>query len=198
MHFEYSETEINYLKKQDEKLAFYIDKIGMLQREINPNIFENFINQIIGQQISNKAYATVSGRIKNLLKEITPTNILKYDDDTLQQCGLSFRKVSYMKNIANFWQENKNLDLQNLSNEEIIKTLTEIKGVGIWTVEMLLLFSLQRKDVLSYNDLVIRNSLMKLHNLESLTKKDFVKYKELYSPYGSIASLYLWELNNIL
>ncbi len=198
MHFEYSETEINYLKKQDEKLAFYINKIRMLQREINPNIFENFINQIIGQQISNKAYATVSGRIKNLLKEITPTNILKYDDDTLQQCGLSFRKVSYMKNIANFWQENKNLDLQNLSNEEIIKTLTEIKGVGIWTVEMLLLFSLQRKDVLSYNDLVIRNSLMKLHNLESLTKKDFVKYKELYSPYGSIASLYLWELNNIL
>ncbi len=199
MIFEYTEEELNHLKDLDENLAFYIDKIGKIEREINPNIFECLIYQIIGQQISNKAFTTIKDRVKNLLVEITPTSILAGKNEDIQKCGMSFKKVEYMKNIAKFWESDV-LDFDNLhslSNEELIDKLTQIKGVGPWTVEMLLIFSLQRKDVLSYNDLIIKNNLMKIHNINKMDKTTFNKYKNLYSPYGSIASLYLWELNNI-
>jgi len=87
------------------------------------------------------------------------------------------------------------LQLAHLSDEEVIKQLSLLNGVGIWTAEMLLIFSLQRPDVVSYGDLGIRKGMMKLYGLESLTKKQFESYREHYSPYGSVASLYLWELS---
>ncbi len=199
MIFEYTEKELEHLKSLDKNLAFYIDKIGKIKREINPNIFECLIYQIIGQQISNKAFSTIKGRVKNLLVEITPNSILSSKNEDIQKCGMSFKKVEYMKNIATFCKSDA-LDFDNLdaiSNDDLINTLTQINGVGPWTVEMLLIFSLQRKDVLSYNDLIIKNNLMKIHNIEKMNKSTFDLYKELYSPYGSIASLYLWEINNL-
>ncbi len=199
MYFKYDDKAITYLKSVDKKLGTYIDKIGMINRKVNSNIFETLIFQIVGQQISNKAYITVKGRVVTLLKDITPKNIINCNKDDLQKCGISHRKVDYINNIANFWLNNEN-ELQNidkLSNKEIIDTLTQVKGVGIWTVEMLLIFVLQREDVLSYNDLVVRNNLMKLHNIEKPSKKIFEEYKKLYSPYGTIASFYLWEMNKV-
>ena len=84
-------------------------------------------------------------------------------------------------------------ELEHLSDDEVIKQLSSLHGVGVWTAEMLLIFSLQRSDVVSYGDLGIRKGMMKLYGLESLTKKQFANYRERYSPYGSVASLYLWE-----
>lgn len=199
MYFKYSKDELEQLKTKDETLSKIIDEFGFIQREINPDIFEALIYQIIGQQISNKAYKTVKAQVKSFLIDITPKNIINADINQLQKCGLSYKKVEYMINIAEFVLDNINDfdNLSNLSNEEIIEKLTKIKGVGIWTVEMLLIFSLNRKDILSYNDLVIKKSLSKLYNIEKLDKKTFNFYKELYSPYGSIAAFYLWHYNNI-
>ncbi len=199
MYFEYDEKEMNYLISKDEKLASVIKEVGHIKRKINSDFFENLIFKIIGQQISNKAYLTICQRFKDLLGEINPDNILSTSDETLQHCGISFRKVEYIKNASFFWK-NEDFDfknIQNYSDEEIIQCLTKIKGVGIWTVEMLLIFSLGRKNVISYNDLVIKKGLMNLYGLEKIDKKIFNKYKALYSPYATVASFYLWNIGNL-
>ncbi len=84
-----------------------------------------------------------------------------------------------------------------MTDDEIIKDLTKLRGVGVWTAEMLMMFSLNRLNILSYNDLIIKKSICRLYGLEKLSKKDYLYYKDLFSPYGSIASLYLWEFNQI-
>jgi 3-methyladenine DNA glycosylase/8-oxoguanine DNA glycosylase len=108
------------------------------------------------------------------------------------------RKASYIKNIAEA-AVSKAIDFDTLhekSDEEIIRTLTTIKGVGVWTAEMLLIFSLMRPNVVSYGDLAIRRGMMNLYRLKELPKEKFMRYAKRYAPYGSVASLYLWELSH--
>jgi len=195
--FSYGEEELKYLSKKDKKLKKFIEEVGFIERKINSDVFAALIESIIGQQISNKAYATVSERFYDLCGKITPKNVYALDDAEIQKCGMSLRKVGYIKNAAECGV-NKTIDfkkLKNLTDEEIIKKLIEIKGVGQWTAEMLLIFSLERKDVLSFGDLQIKNGLKKLHDIDKLDKKTFEHYKNLYSPYGSIAAFYLWHIS---
>ena len=83
-----------------------------------------------------------------------------------------------------------------MSDSDVIKTLTDIRGIGVWTAEMLLIFSLMRPNVISYGDLAIRRGMMRLYNLKELPKDRFGRYAKRYSPYGSVASLYLWQISN--
>lgn len=112
---------------------------------------------------------------------------------------MSFCKADYILTAAQAFFEGriKESDLVGLTDQEVIARLTQLPGVGVWTAEMLLLFSMQRPDVLSYNDLVIRRSLMTLHGLPEMTRADFDRYRRLYSPYGSVASLYLWAADKL-
>lgn len=197
MIFEYGQKEIEYLKSRDKKLAAAIDHIGMIEREITPEPFTALISSIVSQQISNKAAATVWNRLCNLLGDITAESIDKRSLSEIQSCGMTARKAGYIKGIANAaitGEVNFNT-LHALSDEEIIKKLSALKGVGIWTVEMLLIFSLCRPDVVSYGDLAIRRGMMNLYNLKELPKEKFYRYTKRYSPYGSVASLYLWALS---
>jgi len=198
--FEYGDIEINHLKSRDKLLGKVIDEMGSLKYRVRPDIFEAIVHNIIGQQISDKSAATVWGKLQTMVEEVTAENIFKTSVEDIQKCGMSMRKAGYIKGVSSA-VVSKEIDIDNLgslSDEEVIKVLTSLNGVGIWTVEMILLFSMQRPNVLSYGDLVIRKAIMNLHNLENLSKKDFEEYKELYSPYCSVASLYLWSMQTSL
>ena len=194
--FKYGQTEIDYLKKRDKILGKAIDEIGMIKREVIPDLFTALISNIIGQQISSKAASTIWNKMQEHFMEITPEVIVKATNEEIQQCGISARKVDYIKGVAQaVVQGHLNLsELQTLPDNEVIKRLTSLKGVGIWTAEMMLIFSMQRPDVVSWGDLGIRRGMMKLYGLKELTREQFEEYRKRYSPYGSVASLYLWAM----
>jgi len=197
--FQYGQKEIEYLKRKDKKLGAAIDKIGMIKREIKPDPFTALVSSIVSQQISSKAAHTVWNRLTELLGDITPASIAQVDLSELQGCGMSQRKAGYIKGIAEAAISGK-VDfksLDTLTNDEIIKKLSSLHGVGVWTAEMLLIFSLCRPDVVSYKDLAICRGMMNLYGLKELSKEKFERYRKRYSPYGSVASLYLWEVSVI-
>lgn len=196
-YFNYGSKEIDYLKSVDKRLAIAIEDIGFIKRQVNPDVFSALVQSIISQQISTKAALTVSKRLQALVGGFTPQRLLDVDLTAIQQCGMSHRKAAYIKGVAEAAME-RTVDfstLHLLPDEVFIKTLCALKGVGVWTAEMLLVFSLCRLDVVSYSDLAIRRGIMNLYGLATLSRDIFEQYKRRYSPYGSVASLYLWELS---
>lgn len=195
--FKYGHLEITHLKKRDKKLGLAIDRIGPIEREVIPDLFSALIHNIVGQQIASKAASTVWGRLQKCCGDITPQAIDAIDTPQIQQCGLSMRKAVYIKGIGEAVLQNKlNIaEFPALSDEEIIRRLSRLNGVGIWTAEMLMLFSLERPNILSWGDLAIRRGMMSLYCLNKLDRNTFERYRKRYSPYGSVASLYLWRLS---
>jgi len=196
-YFAYGDKELEYLKKKDKKLGAAIDQIGYIQRETKPDTFFAIINSIISQQISSRAADTVVERLEKTLGEITPENIASADDTVIQNCGMSMRKVGYIKGITKAVLTG-GLDLKELRtlpDDEVIKKLVALPGIGVWTAEMLLLFSFCLPDIVSYGDLAIRRGMMNLYGLKELPKEKFLRCRRRYSPYGSVASLYLWQLS---
>ncbi len=195
-YYKYGKTELEYLRSKCDKMAKAIDRIGMIERPILPHPFQALISSIISQQISTKAAKTVKERLNNLIGIVNAENILNASHESIQACGMSNRKVNYIRGIAEAEQSGL-IDfgkLHELSNEEIIEKLTTLNGVGVWTAEMLLIFSLTRPDIISYGDLAIRNGIMKMYNLDSLSKKEFDVYRKRFSPYSTVASLYFWVI----
>ena len=195
--FPYTQADLDILKKKDKKLAAVIERYGMIEREINRDLFCALLGSIISQQISGKAADTVENRLIDLCGEITPERIHEINISAIQRCGMSMRKAQYIKAAGEAVYTGL-IDLSSLeamSDNDIIGLLSSLPGIGVWTAEMLLIFSLRRMDVLSYGDLAIRRGLCKLYGHKSLSKEQFARYKKRYSPYGSIASLYLWRLS---
>ncbi len=195
--FKYGSVEIEYLKKRDKKLGAAIDRIGIIERRVVPDPFAALVMSIVSQQISSKAADTVCNRLREMLVEITPENVVNASLDEIQKCGMSVRKANYIRGIGDAVVSG-DLDIagfNELPDEEIIRQLVSLSGVGLWTAEMLLIFSLGRPDVLSWGDLAIRRGMMNLYGLKSLPKEQFERYRKRYSPYGSVASLYLWALS---
>jgi DNA-3-methyladenine glycosylase II len=195
---EYGRKELDHLRKRDKKLGQVIDRLGVIEAEVSPNLFSALVSSIISQQISGKAAETVWGRVKERFGEITPDRMHAASVQDIHECGMSNRKAEYVKGIAQACVSD-NIDLQALSamtDEEVIERLCALRGVGVWTAEMMLIFSLQRPDVVSWNDLAIRRGMMVLYGLDKLERDDFDRYRKRYSPYGSIASLYLWKISH--
>jgi len=196
-YFEYGSAELDYLSTACSKMADAISRIGKINRKIDTNYFEAFVFNIISQLISTKAARTIYNRLLESAVMLTPEVILSKTDDEIKACGLSYRKVEYIKGLCAVIVSGE-LDLGkliDLSDKDVIAELTKLKGIGVWSAEMFLIFSLQRPDVMSYGDLAIRKGIIKLHGLETISKKEFEGYRKLYSPYGSTASLYLWHLS---
>ncbi len=197
-YISYTDQQLDELKNKDKVMRELIEKVGVIKRDLSPDLFDALIRSIVGQQISRKAAFTVYTRLTERVG-ITPENIANADVLTIKECGMSLKKAEIIQEIA-FATITGNIKINeypNMSDDEIIKDLTKLRGVGVWTAEMLLMFSLNRLDILSYNDLIIKKSICRLYGLEKLSKKDYAYYKNLYSPYGSIASLYLWEFNTL-
>lgn len=195
--FPYGKEEIEYLSKRDEQLGTAIEQIGMIKRQIIPDPFTALIFNVVSQQISKKAAETVWNRLKNKLQIITPETIDHTELLEIQKCGLGIRKAKYIKGIAAAAQSGE-VDfgsLHMLTDDEIIKKLSSLDGVGAWTGEMMLIFSFSRPDVVSFKDLAIRKGMMILYDLSQLSQEKFQQYRERYSPYGTVASLYLWEIS---
>jgi len=195
-YFSYSDKEIEHLKKVDKRLAIIIDQIGMINRAVNPDLFSALINAIIGQQISTKAHKTIWQRMQNDLKLVTPMTIDNTTVDQLQKHGITFKKAEYIKEVARKVLSNE-FDisaLYTMSDEEVCAKLSELKGIGVWTAEMIMLFSMQRSNVLSYGDLAILRGMRMVYRHKTIDKERFKKYWRRYTPYASVASLYLWAV----
>lgn len=196
LHFLYGEKEIQHLKKADKRLADVIDFVGKIEREVNPDLFSALVDTIIGQQISSKAHRTIWARMQTELGEITPAIIANLPLEKLQKFGISFRKAEYIQAAAQKILRNEfdiNL-LHALPDDEVSAKLTELKGIGPWTAEMLMIFSMQRPDILSYGDLAIQRGMKMLYRLPKIDQTTFGKYRKQYSPYGTVASLYIWAV----
>lgn len=157
MYFEYGETEIEYLKQKDKKLAEVIDTLGMIERTVDMDLFSSVVHHIIGQQISTKAQATIWQRMQDDLGVIDAETILEAGIPKLQAYGMTFRKAEYLTDFAEKIRSGA-FDLNavwQMSDQEAIEALSSLNGIGVWTAEMILLFCMQRPDVFSYGDLAI-------------------------------------------
>lgn len=193
---------MSYLKqlKKDSKLATIIGN-EKIQLPSHANIPLRLMASIMSQQLSTQVAKILYGRFIELFKgkEPKPQQVLDIPFDDLKGIGLSIGKVFYIQNVAQFCIENKITDkkLQKMSDEEIIELLTQIKGVGRWTVEMLLMFSLGREDVFAVDDLGIQQAMAKLYRLKTDDKKKLKEkmqtIAEQWKPYRTYACMYLWR-----
>lgn len=194
--FEYGETEIRYLAGRDPVLGGAMEKIGAVERGVDPDLFSALVNSIVGQQISTKAQETIWRRMTDGLGAVTPGTIAGCPAERLQAFGITFKKAGFIKNAAEKVLCGE-LDIGALSggsDEEICRALSSLNGVGVWTAEMLMIFSMQRPDILSYGDLAIHRGLRMLYRHRDIPRKLFEKYRRRYSPHASVASLYLWAV----
>lgn len=194
--FPYGETEIRYLKAHDKRLGEAIDRIGPLQRPVNPDLFESLLHSIVSQQIAGKALATIWSRFKAAVPAVTPQAVHALSTEQLCAFGLPMRKADYIRSAAQSVLDGT-LDLTalcELPDQEVCSKLSELRGIGVWTAEMLMIFSMLRPDVLSYGDLAIHRGLRMLYHHRRIDRELFERYRKRYSPYGSVASLYLWAI----
>ncbi len=185
---------------KDEKLAAVLGTT-VHELKLHKNIPVRLMASIMSQQLSTKVAAVIFKRFLDLFggKEPKPKQVVDIDFDTLRAIGLSNAKTNYVKNVAAFCIEHKINDkkLLAMQNEAIIELLTQIKGVGQWTVEMLLMFSLGREDLLALDDLGIQNGMIKVYGLQDLNKKELrqkmIEIAEPWRPYRTYACLHLWR-----
>ncbi len=196
MYFKYGTKEIEHLRAKDKKLGEAIDKIGAIQRALDEDLFSSVVHHIIGQQISVSAQATVWRRMRDQLGHVSPQTIAGADIDTLQKFGMTFRKAEYIKCFSQSVLEGELVleELYDKTDEEVIKTLSSIKGIGVWTAEMIMTFCMAREDVLSFGDLAILRGMRMLYRHRKITPTLFAKYKRRYSPYATTAAMYLWAI----
>lgn len=193
-----TDKALNHFKKVDPVIHKIALQIKLDEHPKSDDYFVDLVDSIISQQLSGKAAATIFGRLKKLFKEehINPKELLKIDDQKIREAGISFSKIKYIKGIAQEIINNK-LDLksfESLADEEVIGELIKLKGVGQWTAEMFLMFTLGRTDVFSSGDLGLQNAIIKHYKLKSKpTKDELLKISEKWSPYRTIASRILWK-----
>lgn len=163
MYFAYGQTETDYLKAKDSRLAAVIDRLGHINRTVDTDLFSSVVHHIIGQQ----------------------------------SLGMTFRKAEYITDFAEKIRSGAfNLEsVKYMSDADAIRALSSLKGIGVWTAEMILLFCLQRPNVFSYDDLAIQRGLRMVYHHRKIDRKLFEKYHRRFSPYCSVASLYLWEVS---
>jgi len=196
LYVEYGDKEIEYLKSKDKVLGAAIDKIGHIYRPARTDLFTSVVNSIIGQQISTTAQKTIWKRMTEHFGDLNADTICSSSVNDLQSFGTTFKKAEYIMGFAEKVQTGE-LDLDALydqSDEEVIRRLSELKGIGVWTAEMIMTFCMGRPNIISYGDLAILRGMRMLYHHKKIDKKLFEKYRRRYSPYGSVASLYLWAI----
>ncbi|MBC3535699.1 DNA-3-methyladenine glycosylase 2 family protein [Megasphaera hominis] len=196
MYFRYGEKEIEYLKSRDKKLASAMDRIGHVYRETDVDLFSSVVHHIIGQQISTAAQKTIWERLSAKLNKVDAAGILSLNRDELQSVGMTYKKADYILDFAGKVQNGSfNIEaLEEMTDEQVIRELSSLKGIGVWTAEMIMTFCMQRPDVVSYGDLAIIRGMRMLYRHREIDKEKFIRYRKRYSPYGTVASLYLWAI----
>ena len=201
---------VNHLKR-DRVMAGLIDKHGVLERadDGKVDLFTNLAREIIGQQLSGKVADVIWGRVVKLFEDLDdnlakaqshsqgldPGTVLEVAEEKLRKCGVSYAKIKYIKNLAEAVLENKvRLDeMESLSDEDVIREITMVKGIGPWTAEMFLMFTLRRPDVFSLGDLGLRTAVGNLYGVERSDVKKIEEISLRWKPYRSAACRYLWK-----
>ena len=196
MEFVYGEKELSYLRARDAKLSAAIDRIGHVSREVDTNLFSSVIHHIIGQQVSTAAQRTVWRRFSELVCPVTVENVCAHSREELQSLGITWRKADYILDFAGKVQNGDFglEELNHLDDDAVRERLSSLRGIGPWTAEMLMIFCMQRPDVVSYGDLAILRGMRMLYRKKVIDRKIFDRYRKRYSPYGTTASLYLWAI----
>lgn len=194
-YFQYGDDAVEYLRSKDKKLARFIDEVGHVNRAMDGDVFTSVVNSIIGQQISTAAARTVIARMNDAFGEPTPEALAAASIDDIQALGLTFRKAEYIKGFAESVVSGEfDIDaLREMPDDEAMEYLCRVKGIGRWTAEMILLFSLNRMDIFAFDDLGIHRGLRAIYHHKDVPRERFERYRRRFSPYGSVASLYIWE-----
>lgn len=186
--------------RQDPVMANLIRSGQDIIQEPHQDIYFTLLGSIMSQQLSTKVARVIKDRFLNLFPERYPVPelVLQQPDEVLRGVGLSFQKIGYLRNVAAFAREGQ-LDYQLISalpDEDLIRHLVQIKGVGRWTAEMILMFTLVRPDVFPVDDLGIQNAMKKQYNLSQTGKSllaEMLRIAEAWRPYRTLASRYLWQ-----
>ena len=185
---------------RDEKMRVLISKFGRPNFNLRQDYFQSLLRSIVFQQLSGKSAKAIYERFVNLIPEtsnLSPKEVLKLEKDEMRKTGLSFQKIDYIRNLANYFEDNsfQKKDVERMTDEEISNELTQIKGIGQWTVDMFLMFTMFRTDVLPVADLGIKKGFKELFNLKELpSEKVMIKKSKKWQPYRTIACCYLWKL----
>ena len=184
----------NYLSKDpclDHLINKFSDNINILER-FNENYPLALAYLIIEQQVSFKAAIAIKKRFIQKVENLTNDQVIKLNDKDLQSVGISFRKAIYIKNVYKYFKNN-DYDFINASNQEVINELTMIKGIGLWSSEMFLMFVLMRINIFSKGDLALMNSISINYKIDIKDNYKLNSLVESWSPYKSVASLLLWK-----
>ena len=182
--------------KNDAILGSYIKSISVPKYFIETDYFSSLCKYIIYQQLSIQSAAKTHARFLLLFDNLNPIRLLKIDEEILKQTGLSYRKIEYLKELSKSFINNDNFQkFSKKTDDQIIQILTTIKGIGSWTAEMFLIFTMQRIDVFSSKDIGLLNALKIVFDLDSRPSfLDAELLSKRWMPYRTIASLYLWKI----
>lgn len=190
---------ITHLRSSDATLADVIDRVGVFEPSHEPDLWWSLVDSITSQQLSVRAAATIAGRIEALggrSGKPSPETIAAMPDETLRACGLSGAKTRYVKDLAHRWASGELRPdlLPTMADEEAIDHLTQVKGIGRWTAEMVLIFSLGRADVLPVDDLGLRSAVQLAYRLGERPQRDeLIRLGEPWRPFRTFATLFLWR-----
>ena len=190
------EEALPALAAKDPRMAAAIREIGGVIRMPMGGVFVTLVQSILGQQVSIKAADTVWQRMASALGQVTPDTVSSCTPEVLRTFGMSQRKAEYILGAAQAAVRG-DIDydaLPGMDDEACIAALTRLRGVGRWTAEMLLIFSLQRPNVMSFGDFGLRSGLCMLYHHQDMPEKRFRRYQRRFSPYGTAASLVLWAV----
>jgi DNA-3-methyladenine glycosylase II len=188
---------IRHLKQADPVLAGIISRVGEYRIEFREPVFETLVKSIVYQQLSGKVASVIFGRLGAAAgTPIFPQGILKLRPSRMRSLGLSGQKTAYIRDLARHTRDGRVRfeDLPDLPDDEVMTRLTGVKGIGIWTVHMFLIFALRRNDVLPTGDLGIRNAVRKAYGMAELPRSAEIEtLAERWRPYCTVASWYLWR-----
>ena len=186
----------NNLKNKDKILKEIINKYKLEKLQSKKNAFLTLAKSIAGQQISVKAANSIWQKLEKKLKIIEPNSLLKMKKNEIRNCGFSKQKVNYLINLSNYFKNNKNIEKKwkKIEDEEIIKDLIKIKGIGRWTAEMFLIFYLLRPNIFPSADIGLLRAISINYNLKyPLKKTQIEKFKRKWAPWSTVATWYLWR-----
>jgi DNA-3-methyladenine glycosylase II len=188
---------ISHLRKSDPVLAAIIGRVGEYRLQFREPNFETLVRSIVYQQLSGRVASVILGRLVAAVGgEVTPATILKLRPARMRKLGLSGQKTAYIRDLARHTRDGAIIfeELLELPDAEVIERLTKVKGIGVWTVHMFLMFALRRTDVLPTGDLGIRNAIRKAYHLAEMpAPKEVEAIAERWRPYCTVASWYLWR-----
>lgn len=187
-----------YLAQRDSILSIIIQQVTLPDWQPPESYFVSLVESIISQQLSVKAADTIYGRFKKLFnkEKITPEEAINLPEETIRTVGISYQKIKYIKDLAEKTLASGIVfeQFEIMTDEEIIEELVKVKGIGRWTAEMFLMFSMGRPDVFSFGDLGLRNAIERLYKLDHKpTQVEAEKIAEKWKPYRTTACRYLWK-----